>query len=418
MKIKSAKQLTFTYFSIVAFAIIAIHFSIFESTIEDLEMFNAQNRLDMALESVQQNLPQDELEHNNPYTSFYFGKANIPSDIHLPENLPFNKAVEVYKPSQDELETEYFVMRSKVTYQGKEQEVYIFNIDPIFERSEEQMMDSQSYQMLLTLGLLLVSLFAVLRISVRLTSPLSSLSKQLQNRAHNDFTPIQLPSSGQTRELVQLVESLNDYQQQITDLLERERAFNRFASHELRTPLMVIKGGLTLLGHSQQPEFVERQRNRMLPAVDEMQEYVQTLLSLTRDEQLTETPWQIREDLIDSLVSSYQQLLDGKTVKIDVVANGEPTVNAPLPAVKILLGNLIKNAFTYTEQGRITIILNTSNVVISDTGVGIDPDAENGQKGYGLGLLIVKDICRKYNWSVELSHNKANGCDATVDFIN
>jgi len=360
MKIKSAKQLTFTYFSIVAFAIIAIHFSIFESTIEDLEMFNAQNRLDMALESVQQ-------KHNNPYTSFYFGKANIPSDIHLPENLPFNKAVEVYKPSQDELETEYFVMRSKVTYQGKEQEVYIFNIDPIFERSEEQMMDSQSYQMLLTLGLLLVSLFAVLRISVRLTSPLSSLSKQLQNRAHNDFTPIQLPSSGQTRELVQLVESLNDYQQQITDLLERE---------------------------------------------------LQTLLSLTRDEQLTETPWQIREDLIHSLVSSYQQLLDGKTVKIDVVANGEPTVNAPLPAVKILLGNLIKNAFTYTEQGRITIILNTSNVVISDTGVGIDPDAENGQKGYGLGLLIVKDICRKYNWSVELSNNRANGCDATVDFIN
>ncbi|QOQ70437.1 hypothetical protein [Photobacterium damselae] len=49
---------------------------------------------------------------------------------------------------------------------------------------------------------------------------------------------------------------------------------------------MVIKGGLTLLGHSQQPEFVERQRNRMLPAVDEMQEYVQTLLSLTRENNL------------------------------------------------------------------------------------------------------------------------------------
>mgnify|MGYP000312500983 CR=1 FL=1 len=37
-QIKTAKQLTFTYFSIVAFAIIAFHFSMFTSMIENIEM--------------------------------------------------------------------------------------------------------------------------------------------------------------------------------------------------------------------------------------------------------------------------------------------------------------------------------------------------------------------------------------------
>lgn len=65
------------------------------------------------------------------------------------------------------------------------------------------------------------------------------------------MTPLVLPPAGQTQETVYLTESLNAYQQQIEQLVERERAFNRFASHELRTPLMVMKGALTLLGQSQ-----------------------------------------------------------------------------------------------------------------------------------------------------------------------
>ncbi len=43
-KVKSAKQLTFTYFSIVAFAIIAIHFSVFDSTLEGVELKRFKGR--------------------------------------------------------------------------------------------------------------------------------------------------------------------------------------------------------------------------------------------------------------------------------------------------------------------------------------------------------------------------------------
>ncbi len=65
---------------------------------------------------------------------------------------------------------------------GKEV-AYIVNVDPIFERSEEQAIRSQSTQIFLSLFLLLISLFVVLRISERLTSPLSALADQLRGRS-------------------------------------------------------------------------------------------------------------------------------------------------------------------------------------------------------------------------------------------
>lgn len=70
-RIKSAKQLTFTYFSVVAFAIIVIHFSVLESTIENLENFNAQNRLEMAATQLQEGNDTTSVQTLDSYTTAY-----------------------------------------------------------------------------------------------------------------------------------------------------------------------------------------------------------------------------------------------------------------------------------------------------------------------------------------------------------
>ncbi len=98
---------------------------------------------------------------------------------------------------------------------------------------------------------------------------------------------------------------------------------------------------------------------------------------------------------------------------MSISVSDSPKLVASPGAVKILLGNLIKNAFTYTEEGAVVINVDTQRITVSDTGVGFD-DSTQASKGYGLGLLIANDICRKYGWTLTLDSNGHGGCDAVL----
>ena len=166
----------------------------------------------------------------------------------LPEKIAFNDTIEITGEKSDG--TEYFMMKSRITIKGEQQTVYIFYVDEVYELSEEQIFWSQAKQLFISITLLLISFVVVLRISHRLTSPLSTLAKEVATRSPNDLSPIPTPAGLETQELRQLLNSFNEHQARLHHAIERERSFNRYASHELRTPLMVMKGSISLLGQS------------------------------------------------------------------------------------------------------------------------------------------------------------------------
>jgi len=68
-------------------------------------------------------------------------------------------------------------------------------------------------------------------------------------------------------------------------------------------------------------------------------------------------------------------------------------------------------------------------VTVSDTGVGIAEDAiERIQQpfersneevaGYGLGLDIVRRLCERFNWQLEIESKLKLGTKVTVHFLN
>lgn len=421
--VKSAKQLTFTYFAIVAFAIITSHFTLFGLILSDIEHLTAHNRLlhDKNLaEQKLQNIPKPEQKNVqvSPFSTVYFNLSDVPDDVEFPENPELDVSYE-HRPEEQfeydrDVDLEYFLMRSQVQINGQTREIYLVLYDPIYEQSEEEAFDRQSKQLLLSLTLLGVSLWVVLRIAKHLTSPLSQLTKTLQQRSPHDLSSIPVPEGATTREVLQLVEQLNQYRDQIHQLLERERAFNRYASHELRTPLMVIKGAVSLLGQSNDAKFIEKQRQRLHQASTEMNDFVSTLLSLTREEDIsnlsdrTLTPQEI-EDCVDS----HQHLLAGKEIECQIEMTQNIQIKMPETSLKILLGNLIKNAFACTEQGQIKVIVKAHQIQVVDTGVGLG-SKPRGVEGFGLGLLISHDICRKYGWQLELNNNDSGGCTACI----
>lgn len=412
--VKSAKQLTFTYFSIVAFAIITIHFTLLEATLEDFEQLNANNRLHHAKEIAKEAFNDNDVLNISipPFSHAYIGKEQLPSHLILPDTLPEDKAVELKKSQSDD--TEYFIMKSEMDIQNKQQIVYFLYFDDIYETSEEQIFWSQAKQLFISFILILISLFVVLRISSRLTNPLSQLADELENRSPTDLSPIKTPDGIVSKELLQLVSSFNLYAERIHQLVDRERSFNRYASHELRTPLMVIKGAISLLGQSNDPTFIEKQRGRLLHASNEMNDFVTTLLSLTRNENIANlSPRTLTRDEMHSIMSEHNHLLEGKPVSWSVVMAGNTVVKAPETTLKILLGNLVKNAFACTDEGRVVLEISPDAIKVIDSGIGLG-SKPRGVEGFGLGLLISSDICRKYGWQLNHSNNDAGGCTAEI----
>ncbi|PSW15757.1 two-component sensor histidine kinase [Photobacterium rosenbergii] len=415
-KVKSAKQLTVTYFSIIAFAIISLHFSLLDATLEDFEQINANNRL-MHAKAVAQEVLQDQNDIDKfaipPFTDAYLDPSLLPPQAVFPPDAPWDKAFEIV--STDSEGTEYFGMKTRISVNNTEKVLYLLFSDYIYEISEEQVFLNQLKQLGISILLLIVSFLVVLKVSARLTNPLTQLANDIDSRRANDLSPISAPSGITSREVLQLVDSFNLYVTHIQELLDRERSFNRYASHELRTPLMVMKGAISLLGQSNDPKFIAKQQKRLQQASTEMNDFVTTLLSLTREEDLDKVSIrQVEREELNEIAGAHTSLLTGKAVSWHVEAPQPITVKMPENAFKILLGNLIKNAFAYTEQGHVIIRVSPTTITVEDTGIGLE-SSTNSSKGYGLGLLIAADICRKYNWQLRHQTNEYQGCTAIIE---
>ena len=97
-----------------------------------------------------------------------------------------------------------------------------------------------------------------------------------------------------------------------------------------------------------------------------------------------------------------------------------------------LFGNLVRNAIKYNKDGgKIIVTLNRNKLMVEDTGIGIADenkdkvfsrfftvDKSHGGKngGFGLGLAVVKKICRKSGWKLSLDSTLGEGSKFTVTF--
>ena len=422
---RSAKQLTFLYFSMVACVIIIIHASVYESTTASIEDLYAQNRLTKINDYAKIFLANNDIsglasieiqtQGKADFSSIataYFDFSDLPENFPEPSTIPYGKGIEI---AHDSLSKAHFVMKEKLVINGNPKDILLVLDNSLYELSESQLFSAHAKQLLLTFSLIIVSLLVVLKISARLTQPISLFADTLSRKSPDDLKPIPLPQGATTKELIEMVGMFNRYQERIRVLMERERSFNCYASHELRSPLMVIKGATTLLGESNAPDFIEKQRQRLNKATNEMYEFIETLLSLTKSIEKDElVPWLLTEVYLEKVIRQHEHLLGQKPVRWQVRVQENPTIRMPETAFHILISNLIKNAFAYTEQGTVTIEANHRCICVIDTGKGLKSKSKTNE-GYGLGLLLVKDLCHKYSWHVELETNEWSGCTVTID---
>lgn len=268
--------------------------------------------------------------------------------------------------------------------------------------------------------------------SKRLVSPVNWLARRVSQWDPRDpdageLAPGRLPADvqGETRQLAAALHSLAE---RVTSHVERERNFTRDASHELRTPLTVIRMASDMaLGDPEVSPRLQRSLQRIQRAGRDMEAVIDAFLILARE---SNVPPQIEmveiADIVRYEVNNARELLAGRPVSLSLHVEAGNRILAPPRVLHVVIGNVLRNACSYTEEGRIDVVVRADSVIVRDTGIGMPADAlerafepfyraeSSAAKGSGLGLSIVRRLCDRFNWRIQLESELGIGTTASI----
>jgi len=305
-----------------------------------------------------------------------------------------------------------------VTHFGSERVVRAYDYS-VYERHFKNGMNALMFA---TALFALPTVWLAYWLSGLLVRQVGGLARQVKDLRSGAASAID-PASYDEREVAGLAEAVNDYHRRMAAMVEREKEFTANVSHELRTPLTRIRTSCELL-EPVAGALDAKSRQRLLQieqAAEDMHALVECLLALARDE--TETvgaPVRLAE-LVGAIVERYADRLEKQAVRVVVEIDAGACIQANAPALGIVLSNLVDNALRHTEDGEIRVAYRDGTLAVDDTGSGIAADAlphvferfyraPGGRgDGFGIGLAIVKKICERCGWHIEVHSAEGAG---------
>ncbi len=282
-------------------------------------------------------------------------------------------------------------------------------------------------------SIVLATLFAIwfgYSLSDRLIAPVIQLAHQVENLPATDGNS-ELFTEYANDEVGRLAGAFRAYVERLDSFMQRERSFTADASHELRTPLAVIQGAVEVLLAREGLDPQERTRlERIERAARDMGQSLDALLVLAREPGAgvsVEGETDVAEAIHDVIQKNRSHLSEDE-VAVDVQIHARPMVAAPDTIVEILVGNLVRNAFRYTPEGKVSLLLDKSSLTIEDTGIGIRNEDlqrvfERGFRaldapgnGSGVGLSIAKRICDHFRWGLDITSEVGVGTRVVWSF--
>ncbi|MCK0068993.1 sensor histidine kinase [Kordiimonas laminariae] len=254
--------------------------------------------------------------------------------------------------------------------------------------------------------ILLISLFFMVRVTKKVSKPLETMAEALSG---SESLSTQFDISNRApKELHTLADAITDRNARIEELLEREQQFNRDASHELRTPLAVALGALEILEETSEKT---KAFTRLKAAVQDMQMLTEGILWLGRDAS-TEEICNIYS-ACETLIASYSYLTGNRPITLSLEGEKDSIIPAPEPVALVMVGNLLRNALSYTEKGSVQVTVNHNSMTIIDTGIGFGR-VDKRVEGFGVGLSLVKRLSDHFNLDFNIQAGETDGTTATL----
>jgi signal transduction histidine kinase len=286
----------------------------------------------------------------------------------------------------------------------------------------------------MALLVLYVSTWLAFRASRRAFSPVIALARQVREFDPAAPQPGRIDTARLPRdaddEVRELADALARYSQRLGDFVERERNFTRDASHELRSPLTVIQMAAEQLNSDPSlGDPARRSVQRIARSAADMQELTSAFLLLARE---SETALPVEAVSINEVVAEEferaRHLAGDRPIDAGIRASCHLSVIAPRKVLAVLLGNLLRNAFSYTDAGELRVEISPTGVLIRDSGVGMPPEkvdemyrpfvrgAGSRRGGHGVGLTIVRRLSDRFGWPVKIDSQSGVGTRVEVAF--
>jgi signal transduction histidine kinase len=213
----------------------------------------------------------------------------------------------------------------------------------------------------------------------------------------------------------------------------------RTVSHELRTPLSIEKEGISLLVDEVVGPVNPEQREilqTVMRSIDRLARMISSLLDISSIEtgKVKLLPKLIDlTDIVKDVVFEFDKRAAEKGIDLRMKFPATPVqVLADSDKMTQVLTNLVDNALKFTVKGSVEISVTLKNseaeCAVRDTGIGIAPEnlgklfekfqqfsrtAGPGEKGFGLGLSIVKGIIELHHGHIWAESELGQGTSVT-----
>ena len=258
-------------------------------------------------------------------------------------------------------------------------------------------------------------------------APIRALRDMLEQRAPHTAEPVSL--GGMPRELVPLVQTLNDLLARIDCMVQIERRFTADAAHELRTPIAAIRAQAQVaMGAGDDVAERTHALQTTLAGCDRASHLVDQLLTLARLEVAPDAkPAPV--DLVAVVRRVAGELAPAALVRqqeITLLADAPCAVAASEALLGVLVRNLLDNALRYSPPGaRVELAVRSDatgvQLQVQDSGPGMSEEAighlgerffrvlGSDQPGSGLGWSIVRRLLAVFGASAQITRSPQLG---------
>lgn len=193
-------------------------------------------------------------------------------------------------------------------------------------------------------------------------------------------------------------------------------SFIKDFTHEINTPLSVILLSIEQLEKQQNIDTTKFARMKL--AAKTLSQTYSDLIFLTFPDTISNEEERIvMKEAIRERLEYFRLFFERKQIALSVDLQGDSTILASKSKINKMLDNLISNAIKYNKKsGFVSVNLKGRALSIKDSGYGIDEKNltkiferyarfNSDQGGFGIGLSLVKSICKEYH--IEIScHSK------------
>lgn len=346
--------------------------------------------------------------HNYFYTSV-IGKEALPEKIrHLldtPPSLSFG-ALQAFGDLDSDDENEGRAVLAQPLSDGKT--LYMYDVDHDMEEGgevETPLSDAYIERQLRGVNLISLAVFVPALIIIALlvwwlVRPLERLAQWSSTLKDADAVSSQRPSFG-FKEFNMLADTLAQSVQQVQAASLREGRLLRYTSHELRTPLAVLKANIELLT-LQSGGVLPPPLQRIERSVLNMQRIAKTLLWMSRElpEPLPEEPIDM-SGLVTELIEEHRYLIGTRDIELLLDISSTPC-RLPLTACRIVVGNFLRNALQYADEGSVEISFDYPQLRIVNRIREAKQLEPSNDFGYGLGLELMRQLSARLGWRIEV----------------